>query len=589
LLVGGQDKQTQSLNTGFGFLSGIGGQTNDLLSQQPDAIAAAIGAVLEKGRAASEAQKSNQEAKSLDKQYSDNSAKLIEANKSAVSAQAQVDSTVESLGGNANNLPIEDFIKSMEVSKEDKDKAQSLVGNMSKEDFVNQKIVTSNSAGGGGGLRPVTSSATAPGELVKKSRSEEYDKALAILDKQKKVDALRAASEQASSKKSEATGLSKASEEIRKKQDEFAPIVQAKNEASRKASEVATQSRNLVLDKKPLQDSMNYYANDKKARETALAQSLATENLKKTKQQKQTLDRSSGRETTISPYSGKGDTYENIAVTKAGGANQSAFQDLLSQMVVPSFDKFKDVYASLGEEGGAKGAYERTRNEMIGPALSSKTPITESASQSQQMVSAIKEGVKQASASTVGGAITSEENKSLMSKHGYVQGEGWKNESGKAAYSEELKTLKEQKQAQQQLSSQTGANNLQKNAEQEQAKKQESEKAKAQSAQQDPTQLISSILTTVQQISTDLQKKASGTTEQQPAQSGSAGGVSVSAPVSFSVNSTAGEGKDAASAIAEQIKVGLSSFLSSPEFIGKVTSIANQAAGNKTPPTSLPK
>ena len=588
LLVGGQDKQTQSLNTGFGFLSGIGGQTNDLLSQQPDAIAAAIGAVLEKGRAASEAQKSNQEAKSLDKQYSDNSAKLIEANKSAVSAQAQVDSTVESLGGNANNLPIEDFIKSMEVSKEDKDKAQSLVGNMSKEDFVNQKIVTSNSAGGGGGLRPVTSSATAPGELVKKSRSEEYDKALAILDKQKKVDALRAASEQASSKKSEATGLSKASEEIRKKQDEFAPIVQAKNEASRKASEVATQSRNLVLDKKPLQDSMNYYANDKKARETALAQSLATENLKKTKQQKQTLDRSSGRETTISP-SGKVDTYENIAVTKAGGANQSAFQDLLSQMVVPSFDKFKDVYASLGEEGGAKGAYERTRNEMIGPALSSKTPITESASQSQQMVSAIKEGVKQASASTVGGAITSEENKSLMSKHGYVQGEGWKNESGKAAYSEELKTLKEQKQAQQQLSSQTGANNLQKNAEQEQAKKQESEKAKAQSAQQDPTQLISSILTTVQQISTDLQKKASGTTEQQPAQSGSAGGVSVSAPVSFSVNSTAGEGKDAASAIAEQIKVGLSSFLSSPEFIGKVTSIANQAAGNKTPPTSLPK
>jgi hypothetical protein len=334
---------------------------------------------------------------------------------------------------------------------------------------------------------------------------------------------------------------------------------------------------------------MNYYANDKKAREAALAQSLATENLKKTKQQKQTLDRTSGAEKAVSPYSGKLDTYENIAVTKAGGANQAAFQDLLSQMVVPSFDKFKDVYASLGEEGGAKGAYERTRNEMIGPALSQKPPIVESGSQGQQIVSAIKEGVKQASASTVGGAITSEENKSLMSKHGYVQGEGWKNESGKAAYSEELKMLKEQKQAQQQLSSQTGANNLQKNAEQEQAKKQESEKAKAQSAPQDPTQLISSILTTVQQISTDLQKKAAGITEQQPSQSGSAGGVSVSAPVSFSVNSTAGEGKDTASAIAEQIKVGLSSFLSSPEFIGKVTSIANQAAGNKTPPTSLPK
>jgi len=575
LLVGGQDKQTQSLNEGFNFLSGIGGQTNDLLSQQPDAIAAAIGAVLEKGRASSEAQKSNQEAKSLDKQYSDNSAKLKEANKSAVSAQAQVDSTVESLGGNANNLPIEDFIKSMEVSKEDKDKAAAITS-IDKKKYIEEN---SNRKGAPGELERERIGIGTPEELGKK-----YDEAVALQEKVKKIEALKAASQQASSKKSEAAGLSKASEEIRKKQDEFAPIAQAKNEASRKASEAATQSRNIAMKNMPAQQAMNYYANDKKARETALAQSLATENLKKTKQQKQTLDRSSGRETTISPYSGKGDTYENIAVTKAGGANQSAFQDLLSQMVVPSFDKFKDVYASLGEEGGAKGAYERTRNEMIGPALSSKTPITESASQSQQMVSAIKEGVKQASASTVGGAITSEENKSLMSKHGYVQGEGWKNESGKAAYSEELKMLKEQKQAQQQLSSQTGANNLQKNAEQEQTKKQENEKAKAQSAQQDPTQLISSILTTVQQISTDLQKKASGTTEQQPAQSGSAGGVSVSAPVSFSVNSTAGEGKDAATAIAEQIKAGLSSFLSSPEFIDKVTSIADQAAGNKKPP-----
>jgi hypothetical protein len=586
LLVGGQDKQTQSLNEGFNFLSGIGGQTNDLLSQQPDAIAAAIGAVLEKGRAASEAQKVNREAASLDKQFSDSQAKLIEANKSAVSAQAQVDSTVESLGGNANNLPIEDFIKSMEVSKEDKDKAAAITS-MGKEKYLNKISGTGVSYGSTGGIGGNAGNVVTP--LILEERGKKYDEAVALQEKVKKVEALKAASQQVSSKKSEAVGVSNEIKEINKKYDALAPDIQAKNDAAKKASEVATQSRNLVLDKKPLQDSMDYYANDKKARETALAQSLATENLKKTKQQKQTLDRSSGRETTISPYSGKGDTYENIAVTKAGGANQSAFQDLLSQMVVPSFDKFKDVYASLGEEGGAKGAYERTRNEMIGPALSSKTPITESASQSQQMVSAIKEGVKQASASTVGGAITSEENKSLMSKHGYVQGEGWKNESGKAAYSEELKTLKEQKQAQQQLSSQTGANNLQKNAEQEQAKKQESEKAKAQSAQQDPTQLISSILTTVQQISTDLQKKASGTTEQQPAQSGSAGGVSVSAPVSFSVNSTAGEGKDAASAIAEQIKVGLSSFLSSPEFIGKVTSIANQAAGNKTPPTSLPK
>jgi TP901 family phage tail tape measure protein len=582
LLVAVQDKQTQSLNTGFNFLSGIGGQTNDLLSKQPDAIAAAIGAVLEKGRADSEAQKVNREAASLDKQFFDSKAKLKEANKGVDSAQAQVDSIVESLGGNASGSSIEDFIKSMQVSQKDKDKAKSITS-LGRNEYINYKTSLEMTP-----TEILSGLPTPRSDKAKQESAKKYDEAVALQEKVKKLDALKAASQQVSSKKSEAVGISNEIKEINKKYDALAPDIQAKNDAAKKASEVAAQSRNLVLDKKPLQDSMDYYANDKKAREAALAQSLATENLKKTKQQKQTLDRTSGAEKAMSP-TGKLDTYENIAITKAGGANQAAFQDLLSQMVVPSFDKFKDVYASLGEEGGAKGAYERTINEMIGPALSQKLPIVESGSQGQQIASAITEGIKQASASVVGGGITREENKSLMSKHGYVEGEGWKNESGKAAYSEELKMLKEQKQAQQQLSSQTSANNLQKNAEQEQAKKQESEKAKAQSAQQDPTQLISSILTTVQQISTDLQKKAAGTTEQQPSQSGSAGGISVSAPVSFSVNSTAGEGKDAASAIAEQIKVGLSSFLSSPEFIGKVTSIANQAAGNKTPPTSLPK
>jgi len=61
--------------------------------------------------------------------------------------------------------------------------------------------------------------------------------------------------------------------------------------------------------------------------------------------------------------------------------------------------------------------------------------------------------------------------------------------------------------------------------------------------------------------------------------------VNVSTPVSLTVNTSAAQGTDAATAIAEQIKTGLSSFLSSPEFIGKVTSIANQAAGKVTPPT----
>jgi TP901 family phage tail tape measure protein len=129
------------------------------------------------------------------------------------------------------------------------------------------------------------------------------------------------------------------------------------------------------------------------------------------------------------------------------------------------------------------------------------------------------------------------------------------------------------------------------------------EEDKSTSPEQDPSQqILNSILASVNQIAQQITSNQEG--GQQPAQAGvgasagsqpsssggsGAGGVSVSTPVSVTVNASAGQGTDAATAIAEQIKAGLSSFLSSPEFIGKVTSIANQAAGNKVPPTVPPK
>jgi hypothetical protein len=115
---------------------------------------------------------------------------------------------------------------------------------------------------------------------------------------------------------------------------------------------------------------------------------------------------------------------------------------------------------------------------------------------------------------------------------------------------------------------------------QEEQKKPEAEKA------QDPSQLISNILTTVNQIAAELQKQVAPTAAAN-GQAGAGGPVSVSTPVNLSINSTAGENKTEVANVADQIKNGISQFFSSPEFLERVTTIAKNATGNTQPPKSI--
>ena len=103
---------------------------------------------------------------------------------------------------------------------------------------------------------------------------------------------------------------------------------------------------------------------------------------------------------------------------------------------------------------------------------------------------------------------------------------------------------------------------------------------------QDPTQVVSNILTTVNQIAAELQKQVSPTAADggQSVASGGSGSVSVSAPVNLSINSTAGENKTEVANVADKIKTDLTAFLSSPEFLERVTTIAKNATGNPQPP-----
>jgi hypothetical protein len=114
---------------------------------------------------------------------------------------------------------------------------------------------------------------------------------------------------------------------------------------------------------------------------------------------------------------------------------------------------------------------------------------------------------------------------------------------------------------------------------QEEQKRPEPEKA------QDPYQLISNILTTVDQIAAELQKQVNPAAAT-GGQAGAGGAVSVSTPVNLSINSTAGENKTEVTNVADKIKTDLTAFLSSAEFIERVTTIAKTAAGNPPPPKS---
>lgn len=219
---------------------------------------------------------------------------------------------------------------------------------------------------------------------------------------------------------------------------------------------------------------------------------------------------------------------------------------------------FKQVAAPKGpKEALQQAEYETAKRNILfnkrDAAGNQSVPIGTAASETgQKAATAINEGVKKAS------------------------------EEDKKETSQEVKKLEEDKQTDRKLVETMGPNMTRKFEESKE------------SPEQDPSQqILNSILASVQQIATDLQNKAaSGET---PASSTGAQGatinqnagsneISVNNQVSLTVNSGNGQG-DVATTIAEQIKVGLSSFLSSPEFIGKVTSIANQAAGKITPPT----
>lgn len=563
LLVAGQDKQTQSLNQGFEFLSANGQTTNDILSNQPAAIADAIGAILEKGRTESDRDTKKDKANDMGAKLEETKGSLEAKKKEILASYAQMDEAKKILGEPGQGVSNEEFIKQQESSI-DKDKLAQA-----------RKAILD----GRGDDKPRTYDSM--------KQQFRFDNASKIIEKADALEKFKGASADVSNKSSEWQGLEKTRVQQAKdfgwaKNDEATANAKVE-QASLKALELS--KKTMPYDRGGGDAAAGYYATEKQ-KAASRAQALGADNLQPSALQKQARDRTFGKEQITT-----GDgirTYESAANTQFGEGSNAAFEDLVSKNVLPSLEKFGKIYEQISEGGGAKGQFERMKGNMLGVTTPAPGATTTAPGAQTEIAKGVADGIKRSQAmSTAGGGITVDENAALKNKYGYVTGEGFKTDEKRQAYNDELKALKKQKAD---SAPQVGA------LQQAPPKSQSDQTLKNPQEQKPPqqenvNQLISSILDTVKGIANEFNKEkvsGEGSTNGSPAPQGQTGGISVNTPVTFGVNLTAGQGSDTGVAVAEQIKSGLVQFLSSTEFIQKVTSIANEAAGVKTPPKQLP-
>ena len=575
LLVAGQDKQTQSLNQGFEFLSANGQTTNDILSNQPAAIADAIGAILEKGRAISDSDTKKGKANDINSKLEETKGNLETKKKEILESYRKMDEAKRILGEPGQGVSNEEFIKQQEssINKSELDAARYTVGNYAKgQELSGMDQFTTTLSGLGDAI---LAGSAGLGELAtlgqidfgSKSRmdsadkkfnavdgiksKEEYDKALALLQKSAAISDLKTSSGEVSSKSAEWQGLEKSRVQQAKdfgwaKNDEAAANAKVE-QASLKAAELS--QKVMPYDRSGGDAAAGYYATEKQ-KAASRAQALGADNLQPSALQKQARDRTSGKEKITTGDGIK--TYESAANTQFGEGSNAAFEDLVSKNVLPTLEKFGKIYEQISEGGGAKGQFERMKGSMLGMTTPAPGAPTTAPGAQTEIAKGVADGVKRTQVLDKLSALGYNQKADSVPQVGTLQQAPPKSQSEQT-----LKNPQEQKPPQ----------------------------------QENVNQLISSILDTVKGIANEFNKEkvsGEGSTNGSPAPQGQTGGISVNTPVTFGVNLTAGQGSDAGVAVAEQIKSGLVQFLSSAEFIQKVTSIANQAAKVKTPPKQIP-
>jgi hypothetical protein len=276
-----------------------------------------------------------------------------------------------------------------------------------------------------------------------------------------------------------------------------------------------------------------------------------------------------------------------------GGANNKSFDKLISQQALPSFENFASVYEQLGGKGKGQEFYQQKKAELFGAEKTVTKPTSPTAATPESVTQGTTAAMdlEKRKKSEIDNLMQKYTKYGQDGKMTFNPRNGFESQAEQEAFNTELAKLKKDQRGYtlenvgaagpnaQGATTRTQEPAAAQKTKQEEQKKPEAEKA------QDPSQLISNILTTVNQIAAELQKQVNPAAAT-GGQVGAGGAVSVSTPVNLSINSTAGENKTEVTNVADKIKTDLTAFLSSAEFIERVTTIAKTAAGNPPPPKS---
>jgi predicted GNAT family acetyltransferase len=595
-ILQGQTAQTDSLVSGLEAIAATGYGTNEMLSQQPSQIAQAIGAILEKGRAEQTLSEQGVKANDLNKEYTDTSNK-IQDNIKLINKAENKKSAAETELSKLN-------ITESDVKNGNLKKAGEIAG-MSKDQYIKKNLpkLESSTSLGGGGVTSLKIASPEQLEAAKKKKAElesEYDKAISLLNASELSKTIQEQSSVINDKKTQNESYSKNQQETVTKQNESAAKIKVAQEDLFKKTTEANIKKAQTM---PVAGAAGkqYIDKNEAARQEAAKKKAIEENLAMqgggdlaNEQQKKNRARSQGRELTFNKFSGKMDTFESTAILESGGANRKSFDKLMSQQTLPSFEKFSKIYEEDAGKGKGKEFYQQKRAELLGADKAVNKPTSPAAT--------TPESVTQGTAA----AMDLEKRKksemdSLMQKYTEYGSDGkmtfnprngFASEDKQKAFNEEVAKLRKTQSSYTlenvgagSLNTQGVTTRTQEPAAAQKTKQEEQKKPEAEKAQ-DPSQLISNILTTVNQIAAELQKQVNPAAAT-GGQAGAGGAVSVSTPVNLSINSTAGENKTEVANVADKIKSNLTAFLSSPEFTDRVTTIAKTAMGNPPPPKSI--
>jgi hypothetical protein len=591
-ILQGQTAQTDSLNQGLEAVVKAGIDQNGILAEQPSAIAQAIGAILEKGRAEQKVNQSGQKIGDLMDQQ-EGIGRSISANEELMAeARTKYDEIVKSSGFSEKDLKDEEKLK----------KAQSFFQGRGRKEYIAEESKKTGRTLSQSDYQNKYGKAGSLEERREKYVAQQYDEqAKPNQDFINAVEVFKTAQEQSKIIKEKTTEnevLDKRKSELKAKEmTERGAQVGIINNELNPATKLAEIAQSKILN--PRADGGQAYLDkNEAARQEAAKKKALMENLAMqdggdlaTDQQKKNRARSQGKELTFNKFTGKMDTFENAAMLEFGGANNKSFDKLISQQALPSFENFASVYEKLGGEGKGQEFYQQKKAELLGAEKTVTKPTSPTAT--------TPESVTQGTAA----AMDLEKRKkseidSLMQKYTkYGQDgkmtfnprNGFESQAEQEAFNTELAKLKKDQRGYTlenvgaaSPNAQGATTKTQEPAAAQKTKQEEQKKPEAEKAQ-DPSQLISNILTTVNQIAAELQKQVNpaATTG---GQVGAGGAVNVSTPVNLSINSTAGENKTEVTNVADKIKTDLTAFLSSAEFIERVTTIAKTAAGNPPPP-----